>query len=219
MNASFRLLIVCCALVAPAVYADAPRQLGWEDLAVKLSAADNPFARLTPAQLEALIDVAAARRRRERGITLSSEEISNEQAAIAQLKQERIDIDGLLAKREEVAEKQRALAKTVNQALNGALVRLPGYLLPLEFSGQQVTEFLLVPWIGACIHTPPPPPNQIVHVKSAKPFEMKGMFDAVWVTGRMATSAGKRSLHLVDGSADVEIGYSMRATLVEPYKQ
>ena len=51
---------------------------------------------------------------------------------------------------------------------------MPGYLLPLEFSGKLVSEFLLVPWVGACIHTPPPPPNQIVHVKTDKPIELAG---------------------------------------------
>ena len=74
-----------------------------------------------------------------------------------------------------------------------------------KFSGKQVTEFLLVPWVGACIHTPPPPPNQIVHVKSAKPFEIKGMFDAVWVTGRMAANATRQSVHIVDGSSEMDI--------------
>ena len=91
-------------------------------------------------------------------------------------------------------------------------------MLPLEFSGKHVTEFLLVPWFGACIHTPPPPPNQIVHVKSDKPFEIRGMFEAVWVTGRMATSATRKSVHITDGSAEVDIGYSMRASQVERYK-
>jgi hypothetical protein len=103
--------------------------------------------------------------------------------------------------------------------LNGQNVRLPGYLLPLEFSGKQVSEFLLVPWVGACIHTPPPPPNQIVHVKPEKPVEMNGMFAPVWVTGQMTTGAIKKILSLVDGSADIDVGYSLRASVVEPYKE
>ena len=54
----------------------------------------------------------------------------------------------------------------MNPALDGKTIRIPGYVLPLEFSGSKVTEFLLVPWVGACIHTPPPEPNQIVYVKA-----------------------------------------------------
>ena len=98
-------------------------------------------------------------------------------------------------------------------------VRLPGYLLPLEITGKKVTEFLLVPWVGACIHTPPPPPNQIVHVRLDKPYEMGGLFAPVWVTGRLAAGAVKRQLTLVDGSADIDIGYAMRASAVETYKE
>jgi hypothetical protein len=55
--------------------------------------------------------------------------------------------------------------------------------LPLEFAEGKVTEFLLVPFVGACIHTPPPPPNQIIHVKVESGFRSKGMFEPVWVDG------------------------------------
>ncbi|MEQ1806767.1 MAG: DUF3299 domain-containing protein [Burkholderiaceae bacterium] len=125
----------------------------------------------------------------------------------------------MLARRGELAAKQQALSKATNPELDGKLVRLPGYLLPLEASGKLVSEFLLVPWVGACIHTPPPPPNQIVHVKADKPFETTGAFDAVWVTGRMTAGAAKKSLHLVDGASDVDVGYSISASRVERYKE
>jgi len=82
-----------------------------------------------------------------------------------------------------------------------------------------VTEFLLVPWVGACIHTPPPPPNQIVHVKADKAFEMAGVFTPVWVTGKLTAAATKKSLFLIDGSSDIDIGYSLRASQVEPYRE
>jgi hypothetical protein len=76
-----------------------------------------------------------------------------------------------------------------------------------------------VPWVGACIHTPPPPPNQIVHVKTDQPFEFTGLFTPVWVTGRMSAAASRKSLYLIDGSSDIDIGYSLQASQVEPYKQ
>lgn len=197
---------------------EAPRQLKWEDLAPRLSAAENPFARLSLDQIEMLVDITVARERRALGLEVSAAERAREQHSEASLKKAGIDVDGLLARRKEIAEKQRALAKAVNPSIDRQLVRLPGYVLPLEFSGRQVTEFLLVPWVGACIHTPPPPPNQIVHVVADKPFDVSGMYDAVWVTGRMAARAGKKSLQLVDGSADIDIGYAIAAARVEPYK-
>jgi len=210
------ILILLCALLTPNALADEPRQVMWADLVPKSAVMDNPFLKLTKEQLAWVSDVAAVRDRKDRGDkTLSATERESEQALSRKLGEAGIDVDGLLATRMKIIERGRA----VNPLLNGQNVRLPGYLLPLEFSGKQVTEFLLVPWVGACIHTPPPPPNQIVHVKPEKPVEIGGMFAPVWVTGQMTTGAIKKSLSLVDGSADIDVGYSLRASQVEPYKQ
>ena len=212
-------LIPFCALWAAGAFAEDPRTLTWEELSIKLSAADNPFATLSTEQLIALGDVAGLRNRKTRGVALSPDEVSIEQTAMKRLRQDGIDVDGLLAKRDEIAQKKRAAASAVNPALDGKIVRIPGYVLPLEFSGKQVTEFLLVPWVGACIHTPPPEPNQIVYVKPDKGFDINGMFDAVWVTGRIAATASTKSVHIVDGSSDIQIGYALRASKVERYQQ
>jgi hypothetical protein len=215
----FRLLITSCALWMTGAYAEEPRTLGWEDLSVKVSAADNPFATLATEQLIALSDVAGLRARKARGVTLTPEEVAIEKKALTKLKQDGVDVDGLLAKRDTIAEKKRAAASTVNPAIDGKMIRIPGYVLPLEFSGTKVTEFLLVPWVGACIHTPPPEPNQIVYVKPDKAFDIRRMFDAVWVTGRIAATGSKRSVEIVDGTTDIDVGYSLRASLVEPYQE
>jgi hypothetical protein len=211
-------LLLLGALLASIAYADAPRQLMWADLAPQQPPSENPFAKLSRDQLQQLSDVATVRERKARGDkTLSPLELDNEQAVSHKLVQSGIDVDGLLAKRKELAEQRRARGKVVNSALDGQIVRMPGYLLPLEFSGKLVTEFLLVPWVGACIHTPPPPPNQIVHVKADKPFEFGGLFTPVWVTGQLATRSAKKSLYLIDGSSDSDSGYSLLASQVEPY--
>lgn len=77
-----------------------------------------------------------------------------------------------------------------NPALDGQVVRLPGYVVPLDSDeGGLIQEFLLVPYFGACIHVPPPPPNQIVFVKLARPYNLKSMADPVWITGTMKTQA------------------------------
>ena len=92
--------------------------------------------------------------------------------------------------------------------LNGKRVKLGGYVVPLDFESTTVKEFLLVPFVGACIHVPPPPPNQIVYVKSDKGFEIGGTFDPVTVTGTMKTETA------FTGIADA--GYSIDADSVEP---
>jgi hypothetical protein len=102
----------------------------------------------------------------------------------------------------------------------GKMSRMPGYLLPLEVNQDKVTEFLLVPYVGACIHVPPPPPNQIVHVKVLKKdgYRNNALFDPVWVTGTIHIKSINKELYLVDGSAGIDIGYSMQASQIAPYE-
>lgn len=54
--------------------------------------------------------------------------------------------------------------------LNKQRVQIPGFVVPLDMNGTQVQEFLLVPYFGACIHVPPPPSNQVIHVILPKAF-------------------------------------------------
>jgi hypothetical protein len=93
----------------------------------------------------------------------------------------------------------------VNAALDGRTVRLPGFIVPLEIDAEgRVTEMFLVPFFGACIHVPPPAPNQIVYVVLAEPLELGSMSDAYWVTGRMQASSRStrlgRSAYVVNGA-------------------
>jgi hypothetical protein len=93
-------------------------------------------------------------------------------------------------------------------ALDGKRVRIGGYVVPLDFESTTVKEFLLVPFVGACIHVPPPPSNQIVYVKAATGFEIGATFDPVTVTGTIKTEPA------FTGLADA--GYSIDAESVEP---
>ncbi len=77
---------------------------------------------------------------------------------------------------------------SVVQDLDGKRVHIGGYVVPLDFDATNVKEFLLVPFVGACIHAPPPPPNQIVYVKTNQGFDVKEAFDPVWVTGVFSRS-------------------------------
>ena len=90
-------------------------------------------------------------------------------------------------------------------------MRIPGFVVPIERRGKLIHEFLLVPYFGACIHTPPPPANQIIHVFPAKPLSNLVAMDPVWVSGAIETWRSKTSM----GSA----GYRLNADLVVPYKK
>jgi hypothetical protein len=75
----------------------------------------------------------------------------------------------------------------VVEALDGKIVKLAGFVVPLEGDGNAISEFLLVPYVGACIHVPPPPPNQIVHVIAEQDEAIAYyQFAAVWVTGKLS---------------------------------
>lgn len=94
--------------------------------------------------------------------------------------------------------------------LNNTRVKLPGYLVPLEESAAGHTEFLLVPYFGACIHTPPPPANQIVLVLPAKPAAGFRSMDTVWVSGTLKATRSNSPM----GAS----GYRLEAAVVERYK-
>ncbi len=98
----------------------------------------------------------------------------------------------------------------VNPDLHGLMVRIPGFIVPLDFdSDGRVLQFFLVPYYGACIHVPPPPPNQIVYVTAAKPFRVKDGTDAYWITGQMRIER--------KATAMASASYAMTATKIEVY--
>lgn len=96
-----------------------------------------------------------------------------------------------------------------NPKMDGARVRLPGYVVPLEEVKGELQEFLLVPYFGACIHSPPPPANQIVHVLAAQPLKGWRTMDAVWVNGTLKATRSDSAM----GTS----GYSIADPVVERY--
>lgn len=92
--------------------------------------------------------------------------------------------------------------------LSGKMVKLPGFVVPLEIGTEAIPEFLLVPYYGACIHVPPPPVNQTVYVTTAGSRAYKGkLFDTVWVTGRLkverlSSDLGNAGYHIEDAKVD-----------------
>ena len=103
----------------------------------------------------------------------------------------------------------------VNKSLEGATVRLPGFIVPLDplkSSGPSaaVSEFLLVPYFGSCIHVPPPPPNQIVYVRTTRRAGIDSIYDAYWITGK---------LHLQTKTTRLGASaYELNADKIEVYK-
>ena len=106
---------------------------------------------------------------------------------------------------------QQVMDFSVNQALDGSNLKIPGFIVPLDVGKDGlVTEFFLVPYFGACIHVPPPPPNQIVYVRMNKGIALDSIYEAYWITGRMKVS---RKATRLGASA-----YQLDASKVEIYK-
>ena len=106
---------------------------------------------------------------------------------------------------------QQALVSTeINSELNGAMVRIPGFIVPLEFDDEQtVTQFFLVPYFGACLHMPPPPPNQIILVNSPQGVQLSALYDPFWVKGELRTTFQENDM--------ATSAYSMAMLDLEPY--
>ena len=95
--------------------------------------------------------------------------------------------------------------------LNGKKIRIPGYTVPFEYGADaQIKEFLLVPYFGACIHSPPPPPNQTIFVIADKPIKMKDLAQAVWIEGTIYTQTQESEL--------ADAAYTIKLTSVEEYE-
>lgn len=94
--------------------------------------------------------------------------------------------------------------------LDGQKVKIPGFMVPLEDNSKFVTEFLLVPSPQACIHVPPPPPNQMVLIEMSADSKTKVEFGPIWIHGTLQLHS-KRHLY-------GESSFVMKGTHIEPYR-
>ena len=106
---------------------------------------------------------------------------------------------------------QQALISTeVRPEMNGLMIRLPGFVVPLEFNEDQViTQFFLVPYFGACLHMPPPPPNQIVLVDAPRGLTVEELSTPLWISGKLSTQVTENDMAMST--------YSLKMMDYEPY--
>lgn len=119
-------------------------------------------------------------------------------------------LHGLIDHSEAALSSQQPTSSGVRTDWNGQIVRLPGFVVPIDYRGTGVTAFILVPYVGACVHVPPPPANQLVFVTTETPYESSGLFEPVNVIGMFGVSS--ISTHLA------QIGYALSADRIEPYR-
>lgn len=108
---------------------------------------------------------------------------------------------------------QQALVSTrIIPEMDGQAIRIPGFIVPLEFDDEQtITQFFLVPFFGACIHLPPPPPNQIIFVNYPEGLKLNALYDPFWISGILKTSLIENEM--------ASAAYSMQMQSFEVYTE
>lgn len=196
-----------------------PIEVQWEDLVPTLAKQEDPLAALSEEEKGTIEWVMYIRANmdlmKENQEPQSYQNVVEEmKTVLAELQKKGIDLDRI------IAERQRR-ASAVNTELDGKTVKLAGYILPLDISGNKVTDFLLVPFVGACIHVPPPPPNQIVSATTTttQPYELEKIYEPVWITGELTVQSLSKELFLSDGTSDIDVGYEMKVLRIESFEE
>lgn len=211
----FAFALVLASITVTSSVAAEMQSISWEDLLPEERRYHDPFVELEYSQINELAKL-------YRLEVFGADEADEEQLAVAAeiregLVAQGLDPDWLFEQREIVMNQRRLENSEPNPDLIGQTIRMAGYLLPIDLVDQKAFEFLLVPTLGACIHTPPPPANQMVLVQYSKGFEVDELYKPVWIVGEMLAQNQSSTLQLIDGQSNIETTYKMNALSVEIY--
>jgi len=200
--------------------ADRPRELTWDHLVPSAPPIEHPFQDLQTEHIMDLEELSylTSLVKKNQGSLVSGE---HEQIVelTYKLEKEGLDVKALLKQLEDLSAEIDQRNQAVVKKLDGQQVRIPGYALPLEYSESGIQEFLLVPYVGACIHVPPPPPNQMVFVQLDQTFKADDLYMPVWVSGRLSIQKTNKQLEFVDGADAITAGYVLDDAKAEPYEK
>lgn len=213
------LLFVTALAISPA-RADVARELNWNSLVPPQSPLKHPFAGLVWEVRFDLQYLANIRYWTKSGqISEKDSEFKHGLELAKKLTDKGVDFESYIPEYNSFLDEVEKRNRAVVDELDGQLVRIPGYALPLELEGTAVKEFLLVPTVGACIHTPVPPANQMVHVKLNQSYLVDALYAPVWVTGRIKVQQTSRAVSYTDGKTGVETAYTLEDVDIKPYKR
>jgi nickel/cobalt exporter len=202
--------LLLLALAGPAL---AAQFASWGSLAPSVEPYENPFDEMPFEQIDDLRTIARADMAAADGLRDASLE---ERAAAARLRLEAagLDVAALFAQRALIMQRRDEAVLGVTTTHLDKVVVMDGYALPLRTKKEGVVEFLLVPWVGACIHTPSPPANQIVHVDYPQGFKAVNLFTPIRLEGRLTHQPAEYDLFLVDGTTRVATSYAMEQAVI-----
>lgn len=218
------LLVVSFTGLSGVVAAKQTQVIKWDNLMPKMTPLQNPLDALPTDLWDAFNDINYWKRLQEgplndaRKAELKEAE-KKAQKAFGVFEAKGVKPETVFKAQQDYLDEIERRGKLVVRELEGEQVAISGYLLPLNFSEEGIKEFLLVPYVGACIHVPPPPPNQMIYLTSEEAYKLKDMFEPVTVSGTLKIEAVSKKLSLVDGSEMVDSGYKMQAKNIGPYAE
>ncbi|MDV5169636.1 DUF3299 domain-containing protein [Photobacterium rosenbergii] len=202
---------------------DGQSYLNWSSLVKKVEPIDNPFLTMSHTDLEMMKDYASLNRRVESNSSVFTEEdiraYQSEMDSIAvELKASGLNPLELIEARNKIMEQQYHQITSPNPEVVDQTWKMLGFIAPIDFDGTKVTRFFLVPTAGACIHTPAPPPNQIIMVEFEQGIELKRLEDPIWVEGKLESEMVTGVASYYDGQSQVDAIYTMKADESQFYK-
>ncbi|MEA5466913.1 HoxN/HupN/NixA family nickel/cobalt transporter [Leptothoe sp. PORK10 BA2] len=207
-------LLGVCLVLASAGPLAAQQVITWEDLQPQTTTLQNPYGHLSTEQAYDLSMLVRLQRWVDQNqVDAETFEAQEVQRLRQKLEDQGLDVARLLTQVDQAQAYWQEQSQSTNMRLEEQAVTLSGYVLPLAWDQEQrVTQFLLVPYVGACIHVPPPPPNQIVYVEPAVAIETPGLFASVSVTGQLRQQSASYDLFRVDGTRSVDVSYALALT-------
>ena len=190
-------------------------EVDWADLAPGYNSQSNPFYGLDERESMLLGMIVRVERARSEGRELTDLEVVGEDLAIKALDSVGKDAHDLVRRVISYDDFLEVRGKRTATAMDGALISVSGFVLPVNVEGQKITQFILVPFAGACVHTPAPPPNLMIAVESEQGFQINGRFESVTVTGILEIAPEQHEIPFTDGVSHVETAYSLTADSVD----
>ncbi|MDD1825903.1 DUF3299 domain-containing protein [Photobacterium sp. ZSDE20] len=210
------LFVLCCLSFSS--LANEVKVTYWDELVPSMELIEDPFQKLDRNQMFDMATIARFKDAQTEGGFVASDEAKQEIVEVTErLKKQDVDVEALFVAREQIMKQREALGSKPNTEVVGSKHRIPGYITPIEMDGTKVTKFFLVPSAGACIHTPPPPANQLVLIDYPQGIELVSLMTPVWVEGELTGHQSKENVNYSDGAANVQSVYAMKADGIEQY--
>ena len=189
-------------------FAEQPQLVSWDELAALEILEDSQRSNMSLSQKEDLRTVMLLQEAIKSG-HYAQTEIENGSKALKRLQNAGFNVQKLLNDEMKVSKDINGEKTQINWNIINKKVLIDGYILPLVWKNETVIEFLIVPWVGACIHTPAPQSNQIIHVLYPSGLNIQKQYQSFRLSGVLKHRPAEHELFLIDGSRHISASYAL----------